>query len=31
MVFFAGVVALSILAPGRRATRIDPIQALKHE
>ena len=31
MAFFAAVVALSILAPGRRATRIDPIQALQHE
>jgi ABC-type antimicrobial peptide transport system permease subunit len=31
MVFFAAVVALSILAPGRRATRINPIQALQHE
>ena len=30
-VFFAVVVALSILAPGRRATRINPIQALQHE
>jgi ABC-type antimicrobial peptide transport system permease subunit len=29
--FFAAVVALSILAPGRRATRINPIQALRHE
>ncbi|MEO5898107.1 MAG: ABC transporter permease [Vicinamibacterales bacterium] len=31
MVLFATVVALSILAPGRRATRIDPLQALKQE
>ena len=31
MVLFAVVVALSILAPGRRATRIDPVQALRHE
>ena len=31
MAFFAVVVALSILAPGRRATRIDPNQALQHE
>lgn len=31
MAFFAAVVALSILAPGRRATRIDPIRALRHE
>jgi predicted permease len=30
-VLFAAVVALSILAPGRRATRIDPIRALQHE
>jgi len=29
--FFAAVVALSILAPGRRATRIDPLRALQHE
>jgi ABC-type antimicrobial peptide transport system permease subunit len=29
--FFAVVVALSILAPGRRITRINPIQALQHE
>jgi hypothetical protein len=29
--FFAGVVALSILAPGRRAIRINPSQALQHE
>jgi putative ABC transport system permease protein len=28
---FAAVVAVSILAPGRRATRIDPIQALQRE
>jgi ABC-type lipoprotein release transport system permease subunit len=31
MAFFAAVVALSTLAPGRRATRINPIHALKHE
>jgi hypothetical protein len=31
MTFFAAVVALAILAPGRRAVRIDPIQALRHE
>jgi predicted permease len=31
MAFFAAVVAVSILAPGRRATRINPIQALHHE
>jgi hypothetical protein len=31
MVFFAAVVALSILAPGRRAVRINPLQALQHE
>jgi len=31
MAYFAAVVALSIPPPGRRATRIDPIQALKHE
>ena len=30
-VFFAAVVALSILAPGRRAMRINPVQALQHE
>jgi putative ABC transport system permease protein len=29
--FFAAVVALSILAPGRRAIRINPSQALQHE
>ena len=28
---YAGVVAVSVLAPGRRATRINPLQALKHE
>jgi putative ABC transport system permease protein len=28
---FAAVVALSILPPGRRATRINPLQALQHE
>ena len=31
MAFFAAVVALSILAPGRRASRINPLQALQHE
>lgn len=31
MVFFAAVVALTLLAPGRRATRIDPLRALKEE
>jgi hypothetical protein len=31
MVFFAAVVALSILAPGRHATHINPVQALQHE
>jgi ABC-type antimicrobial peptide transport system permease subunit len=31
LAFFAAVVALSILAPGRRAPRINPIQALQHE
>jgi hypothetical protein len=31
VVFFAGVVALSILAPGRRGIRINPIEALRHE
>jgi ABC-type antimicrobial peptide transport system permease subunit len=31
LVLFAGVVALSILSPGRRAIRIDPLQALKSE
>jgi macrolide transport system ATP-binding/permease protein len=31
LMFFAAVVGLSILPPGRRATRIDPIQALRHE
>jgi predicted permease len=31
MAFFAAVVALSILAPGRRANRINPILALRHE
>ena len=31
MAFFAAVVALSILAPGRRAIRIDPLTALRHE
>ena len=31
MAFFAAVVALSVLAPGRRATRIDPVRALQHE
>ncbi|HJR61332.1 MAG TPA: ABC transporter permease [Vicinamibacterales bacterium] len=31
MALFAAVVALSILAPGRRATRINPVRALQHE
>ncbi len=31
MALFAAVVALSILAPGRRAIRINPSQALQHE
>jgi ABC-type antimicrobial peptide transport system permease subunit len=31
MASFAAVVALSILSPGRRAIRIDPLQALQHE
>lgn len=31
MAFFAAVVALSILAPLRRATHVNPIQALRHE
>lgn len=31
LVFFAAVVALSILAPGRRATRISPLETLRHE
>ena len=31
MIVFAGVVALAVTAPGRRATRIDPIRALQHE
>lgn len=31
MAFFAAVVALSILSPGRRAVRIDPSRALQHE
>ncbi len=31
MALFAAVVALSILSPARRGTRIEPIQALKHE
>jgi ABC-type antimicrobial peptide transport system permease subunit len=31
MAFFAVVLALSILAPGRRAIRIDPNRALQHE
>jgi predicted permease len=31
MALFAAVVAVSILAPGRRAIRINPIQALQHE
>ena len=31
MVSFSAVVAISILAPGRRAVRINPLQALQHE
>ena len=31
LALFASVVALSMLAPGRRATRIDPLRALQHE
>ena len=31
MALFAAVVALSIFSPGRRAIRIDPIEALRHE
>ncbi|MBN9663261.1 MAG: ABC transporter permease [Acidobacteria bacterium] len=31
IVFFIAVVALAILAPGRRALRINPSQALQHE
>ena len=31
LLVFAGVVGLSILSPSRRATRIDPLQALKGE
>jgi predicted permease len=31
MAVFAVVVAVSILTPGRRATRINPIRALRHE
>jgi macrolide transport system ATP-binding/permease protein len=31
LAFFGAVVAVSILAPSRRATRIDPVQALKSE
>ena len=31
MAFFAAVVALAILAPGRRAVRINPSEALQHE
>jgi predicted permease len=31
MAFFAAVVAFSVLAPGRRATRINPLQVLKGE
>jgi len=31
MSFFAAVVALAILAPGRRAIRINPSKALQHE
>jgi ABC-type antimicrobial peptide transport system permease subunit len=28
---FAAVVGVSVLAPGRRATRINPVDALRHE
>jgi macrolide transport system ATP-binding/permease protein len=31
LIVFAGVVGVSILSPSRRATRIDPLQALKGE
>jgi len=31
LVLFAGVAGLSILAPGRRAMRINPVRALRHE
>ena len=31
MSFFAAVVALAILAPGRRAIRVNPMHALRHE
>jgi hypothetical protein len=31
LALFAAVVALSILAPGRRAIRINPGKALQHE
>jgi ABC-type antimicrobial peptide transport system permease subunit len=31
LMFFAGVVAVSVLAPGRRAVRINPIEALRHD
>jgi predicted lysophospholipase L1 biosynthesis ABC-type transport system permease subunit len=31
MAFFAAVVALSILAPGRRAIHISPSKALQHD
>jgi predicted permease len=31
MALFAAVVALAILAPGRRATHINPVEALQHE
>lgn len=31
LVLFAAVVAISVLAPGRRAIRINPLQALRHD
>jgi len=31
LMFFAGVVAVSVLAPGRCAVRINPIEALRHD
>jgi hypothetical protein len=31
MAFFPAVVALSILTPGRRTARVNPIHALRHE